>query len=159
MTGADPRDTSPAPQRTGAMSWPETNVALFAFLLNLPWELWQIPLFKNMPSLAHWDGVIQCTRAALGDAVIALLAFWLVAAATRRRKWIRRPSGTTLAAFVAIGLIVTIALEYWATQIGGRWEYAEQMPRLPLLGTGLAPLLQWVLIPPLVVWLVRRQIP
>jgi hypothetical protein len=141
------------------MSWPETNVALFAFLLNLPWELWQIPLFKNMPSLAHWDGVIQCTRAALGDAVIALLAFWLVAAATRRRKWIRRPSGTTLAAFVAIGLIVTIALEYWATQIGGRWEYAEQMPRLPLLGTGLAPLLQWVLIPPLVVWLVRRQIP
>ncbi len=74
-------------------------------------------------------------------------------------KRIRRPSGTTLAAFVAIGLIVTIALEYWATQIGGRWEYAEQMPRLPLLGTGLAPLLQWVLIPPLVVWLVRRQIP
>jgi hypothetical protein len=55
--------------------------------------------------------------------------------------------------------IVTIALEYWATQIGARWEYAEQMPRLPLLGTGLAPLLQWLLIPPLVAWLVRRQIP
>ena len=41
----------------------------------------------------------------------------------------------------------------------GRWEYAEAMPRLPLLGTGLAPLLQWLLIPPLVIWLVRRQIP
>jgi hypothetical protein len=35
----------------------------------------------------------------------------------------------------------------------------KQMPRLPLLGTGLAPLLQWLLIPPLVAWLVRRQIP
>jgi len=141
------------------MNWPETNVALFAFLLNLPWELGQIPMFKNMPSLAHWDGVIMCTRAAAGDAVIALFAFWLVAATARTREWIRNPSGATLGAFVAIGLVVTVALEYWATQIGGRWEYAEQMPRLPLLGTGLAPLLQWLLIPPLVVWLVRRQIP
>jgi hypothetical protein len=159
VTGADQRDASPTPQRTGAMNWPETNVVLFAFLLNLPWELWQIPLFKNMPSLAHWDGVILCTRAALGDAVIALLAFWLVAVMARARDWMRRPSGATLGAFVAIGLIVTIALEYWATQIGGRWDYADAMPRLPLLGTGLAPLLQWLLIPPLVVWLVRRQTP
>ena len=146
-------------RRSGVMNWPETNVALFAFLLNLPWEMWQIPLFKGMPSLAHWDGVILCTRAALGDAVIALLAFWLVAAISGTRSWMRRPSAVTLGAFVASGLIVTIALEYWATQVGGRWEYADAMPRLPLLGTGLAPLLQWLLIPPLVAWLVRRQIP
>lgn len=139
------------------MNWPESNVALFAFLLNLPWEMWQIPLFKNMPTLAHWDGVILCTRAALGDAAIALLAFWLVAATARTRNWIRRPTGITLSAFVAIGLVVTIALEYWATQIGARWEYAEAIPQLPLLGTGLAPLLQWLLIPPLLVWLVRKQ--
>ena len=158
MTGADPRHASPAPQRSGVMNWPETNLVLFAFLLNLPWELWQIPLFKGMPSLAHWDGVIMCTRAAAGDAAIALLAFWLVAAATRTRDWIRQPSPITLGAFVAVGLIITIALEYWATQIGARWEYAEAMPRLALLGTGLAPLLQWLLIPPVVAWLVRRQI-
>ena len=140
------------------MNWPESNVVLFAFLLNLPWELWQIPLFKNMPSLAHWDGVILCTRAALGDAAIALPAFWLVAAVAGTRDWIRRPTGITLGAFVAIGPVVTIVLEYWATQIGARWEYAEQMPRLPLLGTGLAPLLQWLLIPPLVAWLVLSLI-
>lgn len=157
MTGANPRNAAPAPQRTGVMDWPETNVALFAFLLNLPWEMWQIPLFKGTSSLAHWDGVAMCTRATAGDAVIALCAFWLVAS-VRTRGWIRRPSAIALGAFVVIGLIATIALEYWATQIGGRWEYAEQMPRLPLLGTGLAPLLQWVVIPPLVVWLVGRQI-
>ena len=146
-------------RRNGVMNWPETNVALFAFLLNLPWELWQVPLFKGMPSLAHWDGVILCTRAAAGDAVIALLAFWLVAAMTRTRDWIRRPAGASMGGYVAIGLIVTMALEYMATQLGARWEYAETMPRLPLLGTGLAPLLQWLLIPPFVAWLVRRQIP
>ncbi len=140
------------------MDWPETNVALFAFLLNLPWEIWQIPLFKGVASLAHWDGVIMCTRAAVGDAVIALLAFWLVTATVRSRGWIRRPTAVTLGTFVAVGVVATVLLEYWATQVGGRWQYAEAMPRLPLLGTGLAPLLQWLLLPPLVVWLVRRQI-
>jgi hypothetical protein len=30
------------PRRLQALTWtPEFNVALFAFLLNLPWELWQ----------------------------------------------------------------------------------------------------------------------
>lgn len=159
MTGAHRRDASPASRRLGVTNLPEINVALFAFLLNLPWELWQIPMFKGMPSLSHWEGIILCTRAAVGDAVITLLAFWLVAAAVRTRGWMRRPSGPTIGAFAAVGLVVTIALEYWATRIGGRWEYAEAMPRLPLLGTGLAPLLQWLLIPPLVAWLVRRQIP
>jgi hypothetical protein len=32
------------------------------------------------------------------------------------------------------------------------------MPRLPVIGTGLLPLLQWLVIPPLVLWFVRRQI-
>ena len=146
-------------RRSSVMNWPETNVALFAFLLNLPWEIWQIPLFKGVASLAHWDGVIMCTRAAVGDAVIALLAFWLVTATVRSRGWIRRPTAVTLGIFVAVGVVATVVLEYWATQGGGRWQYAEAMPRLPLLGTGLAPLLQWLLLPPVVVWLVRRQIP
>ena len=38
------------PRRLQSLTWtPEFNVALFAFLLNLPWELWQVPLFEHMP--------------------------------------------------------------------------------------------------------------
>jgi len=32
------------------------------------------------------------------------------------------------------------------------------MPVIPLLGVGLSPLLQWVVLPPIVVWFVRRQL-
>jgi hypothetical protein len=32
------------------------------------------------------------------------------------------------------------------------------MPIVPGTGAGLAPLLQWLLLPPVVVWLVQRQI-
>ncbi len=137
---------------------PEPNVLLFAFLLNLPWELLQIPLFKAMPTLAHWDGVMVCLRAAAGDGVIALLAFWAIALLGGTRNWIARLSIRTLCTYVVIGLLFTVVVEYWATQVAGRWQYAAAMPRLPLLETGLLPLLQWVLIPPLLLWVVRRQL-
>lgn len=45
-----------------------------------------------------------------------------------------------------------------ATEIQQRWQYAGRTPTLPLLGTGLTPLLQWNLLPPLILWLARRQI-
>jgi hypothetical protein len=32
------------------------------------------------------------------------------------------------------------------------------MPTVPLLGTGLAPFLQWLVLPPLVVGIVARQL-
>jgi hypothetical protein len=29
---------------------PEVNVAIFAFLLNFVWELWQLPLYEGIAS-------------------------------------------------------------------------------------------------------------
>ena len=60
--------------------------------------------------------------------------------------------------FVAIGVAITLVLEWLATGPLGRWEYAEAMPIVPLLGVGLSPVLQWILLPPLVAWFVRRQL-
>lgn len=143
---------------SGFLRQPEPNVLLFGFLLNLPWELLQIPFFTGMPSIAHWEGVIQCVAAAAGDAAILLAAFWATACLRRTRKWILQPSLKAAVVFVALGIVVTIILEWWATGDSGRWTYAETMPTIPGLGTGVLPLLQWLLIPPIVVWLVRRQI-
>lgn len=141
----------------GGLATPEFNVALFAFLLNYPWEFLQVPFYAEMPTMTHWDAVRFCTRAALGDVLIALLAFWSVAA-VRRRAWIRCPDAPALFGFVAVGVVVTMGLEWHATVLQERWQYGELMPVLPLLGTGLAPLLQWLLLPPLIVWLARRQL-
>ena len=137
---------------------PEVNVVIFSFLLNLAWEMWQVPFFLGMADAPHWQGVKACTRATAGDAAIALAAFWVAAALARNRHWILTPRKRDLAAFIGTGLIVTIVLESLATEVLGRWTYAEAMPRLPIIGTGLLPLLQWLLIPPLVIWFARRQI-
>ncbi len=144
-------------RRRRLLDAPEVNVALFAFLLHLPWEFWQVPFFAGMAAAAHWSAVQVCTRAALGDALIALLAFLAVAAAARSRRWVVKPTWRTVCAYVAVGLVVTVAIERLSTA-WGRWAYGDAMPVVPVLGVGLLPLLQWLVLPPLTVWFVRRQL-
>lgn len=149
---------SPQGPKARLLLAPETHIALFALLLNYPWEFLQVPFFAHMPTMPHWEAVLFCTRAALGDVVIALGAYWAVAALRRDRHWIRRPDRTAVLLFVAVGVLVTVGLEWHATEIQSRWQYGPLMPTLPLLGTGLAPLLQWLVLPPLIVWFARRQL-
>jgi hypothetical protein len=137
---------------------PEFNVALFAWLLNFPWEFLQVPFFAEMPSMAHWQAVRFCTQAALGDVLIALGAYWIVAMLRRDRAWILQANAAAMLAFIALGVVATLGLEWHATVLQQRWQYSDLMPRLPFLGTGLTPVLQWLLLPPLVIWLARRQI-
>ena len=139
---------------------PEFNVALFALLLNYPWEFLQAPLFEGMSQAPHWAAVETCTRAALGDVAIALFAYWAVALLVRSRGWIARATVGSVLCFAALGVIVTVVIERLALAglwMGG-WAYSALMPVVPVLGVGLSPLLQWTVLPPLVVWLVDRQI-
>jgi len=87
-----------------------------------------------------------------------MTAFWVTAIAARSRNWILLPRRQDLAIFLGIGLIATALFESVATGPAGRWSYTIAMPRLPIIGTGLLPLLQWLVIPLLVLWFARRQI-
>jgi hypothetical protein len=148
-------------KRLQSLTWtPEFNVVLFALLLNYPWEFLQAPLFEGMSQSPHWAAVKTCTRAALGDAVIALCAYWSVAILVRNRAWMVRATVGSVLCFIAFGATFTVVIERlvltgtWIVD----WSYSSLMPVVPVLGVGLSPLLQWVVLPPLVVWLVARQI-
>jgi hypothetical protein len=144
--------------QSGIVDIPELNVAIFSFLLNFIWEMWQIPFFLAMPSGTHSVGVVACTQATFGDAAISLVAFWSIAALARSRRWILQPSPSQIGSFVVVGVVITIAFEALAARFLERWSYSPLMPTLPILGTGLVPLLQWILLPPLIIWFVRRQL-
>lgn len=142
----------------GLPSTPEFSVLVFSFLLNLAWEYWQVPFFRGMADQPHWEGVKACTQATFGDAGISLAAFWITALLAGSRSWMLKPSRRDIAIFLGVGIATTIIFEELSTRVLQRWNYSDAMPRLPILGTGLLPLIQWLLIPPLVVWFVRRQI-
>lgn len=129
--------------------------ATASFFLHFAWEMGQVPFFVGMEASPHADVVWLCTRAALGDVGIALLA---LAPLLWQRHGIRQlfalrlPQGLT---YIATGLLITIAFEYVATELLARWEYKSAMPTLPFIGTGLMPLLQWLVLPPIAVVFAR----
>jgi hypothetical protein len=137
---------------------PELNIGIFAFLLSFPWEVLQSPFFQGMPTARHWDAVRICKLAALGDAGLMLLNFWVVAWAGGGRRWPLEPTVARVAGFTGLGLAATIFIEILATQVWHRWRYSALMPTIPVLEVGLIPLLMWGVLPPLVLWVVRRQL-
>lgn len=137
----------------------EADLLILSFLGHFAWELLQAPLFSSLDGESHVSGILICLRATFGDLGIALAAFWAAAFAAGGRNWVSRATPLSISVFLGIGLIVTIGFEYVSTETLNRWAYASQMPRLPIFGTGLAPLLQWLIIPSLVLWYLKRLSP
>ena len=151
----------PRTRRWLAVTWlPEFNVAVFAFLLNYPWEFLQVPLFAGMAGAPHWEAIQRCAMATMGDILIMLIAYWLVAVIARRRYWIAAPTAAHLTMFVAVGVTITVLFEQLSLRglWFGAWDYSPLMPVIPGIGVGLSPLAQWIVLPLLTAWFVRRQL-
>lgn len=156
-----PRDaTPPVRSRPGPASGPlPPEVVLFVggLVLNFAWELLQTPLFTDADRTWRyllWTR-LHCTA---GDVLVLLGAHALTALAVRDRHWGRRRGrrgfGPALM-FVLLGLSYTAWSEWLNTTVTQAWAYTSRMPTV--LGVGLAPLLQWLLLPPLLVALLRRR--
>jgi hypothetical protein len=129
------------------------SIYITAFLLHFVWEMWQVPFYTDMVNADHWQALLQCTKASLGDGVITLLAYLLaivVSGRGRLGQFKNRITGWSV--FLGAGLIITIGLELVATKYLDRWQYSELMPIVPYLDVGLVPLTQWLVLPPLTLW-------
>ncbi len=130
--------------------------ALLSFLFHFAWETLQAPLFQRMPVLGHWDATLICLRATVGDVGIALLGFAAGDAWNKGWIWYESPSRYAIAAYLATGVALTIALE-WHALHSARWSYSELMPIVPVLKVGAVPLLQWLVLPLAVLYFLQRH--
>ena len=128
----------------------EQVVTLFvlAVLFNYPWELAQSPLYAGMGSSNRmwW----HCFVASLGDGLLMLLIFAAGWTALHRQDWFVRPGLRGYAVMLAVGLIISVGVEWIAVHIVGRWAYTERMPLVPGLRVGIVPILQMLVLPPLI---------
>ena len=138
-------------------SIPELNIAFFSFLLNFAWEILQTPFFLDISDKINtivWYR-FHCT---LGDVMISLGSFWLVALISKTRTWFLNLTKARLLLFVAFGVSYTIFSEIKNVSLYKLWAYSDFMPVIPYIDVGIVPLIQWVILPPLLVYIVRRQL-
>lgn len=124
---------------------------------NLLWEIAQLPLYTIWRE-APWPGIVfavaHCTA---GDLLIGMSALVLALIVVGDPRWPRRRFAQVALVAIAIGVAYTIYSEWLNVEVRGTWSYTAAMPRLPWLGTGLAPLAQWLIVPALAFWRVARS--
>lgn len=122
---------------------------------NLLWETAHLPLYTVWFRGSLRDRVVAVLHCWIGDILIAaacLLAALLVVG----RGWpARHLKRVALLAF-ALGVAYAVYSEWVNVVVRHAWAYSSLMPVLPPLGTGLSPLLQWMVIPPLAFLAVSR---
>ena len=126
-------------------------LSVIAFLLHFAWENAQCPLFFVHGTYdATWRGMANAT---LGDVVITWALYSCIAAA--RRDWRWPTEGWKLrdwVLFAAVALLIGFAIELRA--LGQeRWAYRVGTPLVPGTRVSVIPLLQLLLLTPVVIQL------
>ncbi len=113
------------------------------------WEVVQLPLYTIWNTGTRREiafAVIHCT---VGDLMIVTLSLLTALLLVGDRVWPRERFIAVMIAALVMGLGYTVYSEWVNTVIRQTWAYSDLMPKLPLFGTGLSPLLQWIIVPAL----------
>lgn len=129
---------------------------MFVAGVNLIWEIAQLPLYTIWSEGTPGEIAFAVAHCTAGDILIAsasLIGALLVLGSGR---WPIERFGAVAGLALTAGLSYTIFSEWLNTEVRGSWAYTDVMPTLPLIGSGLAPLAQWIVIPLAAFWWARR---
>ncbi|PSB24941.1 hypothetical protein [Stenomitos frigidus] len=135
---------------------PEACLFLFAFLLNFVYEVWQAPYYSFYNSHTLADKIRDLTHCSVGDAVIILVCHWVVSAIARSRHWILHPTRRLTLLFTSLGLLITLAIETYRVNVSQ--TYGVPVFAVPLLGMSFLAVLQWIMLPSLILSLAQRHL-
>lgn len=127
-------------------------------MLNLAWEAAHVRLYtlwnEAQPAYIAFS-VVHCT---LGDVLIGACALLLALILAREASLAAWRWGRIAVLTMILGAGYTVFSEWMNLTIRRSWSYAESMPTLGLGGfeLGLTPLAQWLILPPLALYLARK---
>jgi hypothetical protein len=95
------------------------------------------------------------THCSFGDGVIILVCSWIVSALVRSRNWVLRPTWKLTFLFTGIGLLITLIIETYRVNVSK--VYGVPVLAVPMLGMSSLAVIQWIVLPPLILYLARCQ--
>ncbi len=105
----------------------------------------QVPFFRNT-DFSDIRVRIICFEASIGNANIVLLIFLIGRLLFKSWYWSDRLNAFKSIYLCSIGGFIAIHIEMTALD-ANRWSYSEIMPTIPLLGVGIIPVMQLLILP------------
>lgn len=130
-----------------------------SLVAHLGWEILQLPLYTLWSTGTLRQQAFAVVHCTLGDAMIAGLSLLLGLAIFARATWPRAGVARVFMASLAFGVGYTFYSEWLNVSVRGSWAYSDLMPLVPVIGTGIAPLLQWAVVPTLALWVALGRAP
>lgn len=146
MTGAAGVESSAATEPVDWLRALRRHVA-FAAVANLGWEILHLPLYTIWLTATAGGLAFAVLHGAGGDLLIALSTMMLALLLFARGQWPSVRVWPVLAAVIAFGVGYAIFSEWLNVEVGQAWAYRDLTPVLPVIDTGLSPVLQWIAIP------------
>ncbi|MEO5945861.1 MAG: hypothetical protein ABIP79_03535 [Chitinophagaceae bacterium] len=126
------------------------SITLCSFILNLAWEMLQMPLYLNMSP--DWQTTLFCTLASVADTIMVLLIYYGFAWLYKNNWWMIRPGPYRLMILVFAGGVGAVLAELRHINLG-TWIYSTHMPIILGLKVGLVPVLQFMILPGVIYFL------
>ncbi|MFA6965738.1 hypothetical protein [Bosea sp. (in: a-proteobacteria)] len=125
---------------------------------HLVWEIAQFPLYTIWSTGTVREQVVAIVHCTGGDMIIATLVVIIALVVVADADWPSNRFWPTAAATLIVGVAYTGFSEWLNTVVRMSWSYSEWMPVLDLFGfrLGLSPIVQWVVVPALAMWLAMR---
>lgn len=152
-------------QGLGVIASSKRLAALRIYLLttagtDLLWEAAHLPLYtlwQTESARANTFAVAHCT---LGDVLIALASLTIALILVGHRDWPARRFAAVATLTLVFGFSYTIFSEWLNVVVRRSWAYSTLMPSISLFGfvIGISPLMQWVVVPGLALYMARRAV-
>lgn len=132
-------------------------LTLFSFLFNGMWEWLQSPLYRDI-SMNFNDIVKFRLHCTIVDIRILWGGVLLNSLLRRRLKWIFELKLRDYIMVTLFGVAYTFWSEWYNVYKIGAWAYSQSMPVVTGLKIGVAPLVQWFILPSIILKVTKDHI-
>lgn len=122
-------------------------------MLHLAWETAQLPLYALYREATRGQIAYAIAHCTAGDVLIAAGAYGIASIAVRTTAWPLRKPLTGTAVAIAAAVAYTGFSEWLNVYVRESWAYSDWMPQV--LGIGISPILQWLVVPFLTLVVIR----
>jgi hypothetical protein len=124
---------------------------------HLAWETLELPLYTIWSSGTLREKAFAVVHCTAGDVLIALSTLAIALIAIGTANWPVEGFQRVLILTLILGVGYTIFSEWLNIVIRASWAYSSLMPVVPVINTGLSPLMQWVIVPNLALFFAKRR--
>ena len=125
---------------------------------NLIWEAAQFPLYTIWYEGSRGHQLLALLHGTVGDLFISAAALMASLVVFGESRWPARAFWRVAIPTIMLSLGYTVYSEWINVEVRNTWAYSSLMPTVPPLGTGLSPLLEWLVVPALALLMLRRTV-